>query len=43
MNAQVALALRKRFGIPVVYEVRGFIEETWRSRSTDPGASSADA
>lgn len=32
VNAQVALALRARFGIPVVYEARGFLEETWRSR-----------
>jgi glycosyltransferase involved in cell wall biosynthesis len=36
LNAQVALALRDRFGLPVVYEVRGFIEETWRSRGRDP-------
>jgi glycosyltransferase involved in cell wall biosynthesis len=35
-NAQVALALRDRFGLPVVYEVRGFLEETWRSRGRDP-------
>ena len=34
-NAQVALALRARHGIPVVYEVRGFLEETWRSRGRD--------
>ncbi len=33
VNAQVALALRDRYGIPVVYEVRGFLEETWRSRA----------
>ena len=32
LNALVALALRDRYGIPVVYEVRGFLEETWRSR-----------
>ncbi len=32
LNGQVALALRDRYGIPVVYEVRGFLEETWRSR-----------
>ena len=31
-NAQVALALRHRYGIPVVYEVRGFWEDTWLSR-----------
>jgi glycosyltransferase involved in cell wall biosynthesis len=40
VNAQVALALRDRYGIPVVYEVRGFLEETWRSRAlTDVGDS----
>lgn len=33
VNAQVAFALRDRYGIPVVYEVRGFLEETWRSRA----------
>ena len=32
LNAQAALALRDAFGIPVVYEVRGFLEETWASR-----------
>ena len=31
LNAQVALALAERFGLPVVYEVRGFLEETWAS------------
>ena len=31
-NGRVALALRERFGIPVVYEVRGFLEESWLSR-----------
>jgi len=36
LNAQVALALRDRFCLPVVYEVRGFLEETWRSRGRDP-------
>ena len=37
LNAQVALAVGRRFGLPVVYEVRGFLEETWVSRghSTD--------
>jgi glycosyltransferase involved in cell wall biosynthesis len=29
MHAQVALALAEPMGIPVVYEVRGFWEETW--------------
>src|SRR5690606_1608823 len=32
LNGQVALALRDRYGIPVVYEVRGFLEETRSSR-----------
>lgn len=32
VNGQVALALRARLGVPVVYEVRGLLEETWRSR-----------
>jgi glycosyltransferase involved in cell wall biosynthesis len=31
-NAQIALALGKRYGLPVVYEVRGFWEDTWLSR-----------
>jgi glycosyltransferase involved in cell wall biosynthesis len=31
-NAQIALALRERHRIPVVYEVRGFWEDTWLSR-----------
>lgn len=30
-NAQAALAAREVTGIAVVYEVRGFLEETWRS------------
>lgn len=34
-NAQLALALRARFQIPVVYEVRGFWEDTWLSRHPD--------
>lgn len=28
-NGQVALAVGKRYRIPVVYEVRGFLEESW--------------
>ncbi|MFF8726488.1 glycosyltransferase family 4 protein [Streptomyces sp. NPDC015171] len=28
-NGRVALALREAYGLPVVYEVRGFLEETW--------------
>jgi PEP-CTERM/exosortase A-associated glycosyltransferase len=31
-NARAALAVGAAAGIPVVYEVRGFLEETWRSR-----------
>jgi len=34
-NAVVALALGKRYGLPVVYEVRGFWEDTWLSRHPD--------
>ena len=34
-NAQVALALRDRYQIPVAYEVRGFWEDTWLSRHPD--------
>ena len=34
-NAQLALALRERYGLPVVYEVRGFWEDTWLSRHPD--------
>jgi len=40
-NAQVALALRDRYGIPVVYEVRGFWEDTWLSRH--PGEALEDS
>jgi len=34
-NARIALALRERFRLPVVYEVRGFWEDTWLSRHPD--------
>jgi glycosyltransferase involved in cell wall biosynthesis len=37
-NAQVALALRERYPLKVVYEVRGFLEETWVSRTGGDGA-----
>lgn len=40
VNGQLALALRQRYGLPVVYEVRGFLEESWRSRHGDAGADS---
>ncbi len=41
LNGQVALALGARFGLPVVYEVRGFLEETWLSRM-GPAAADSD-
>ncbi len=31
-NGQVALLAGAELGLPVVYEARGFLEETWRSR-----------
>ena len=34
-NARLALALRERYRLPVVYEVRGFWEDTWLSRHPD--------
>ena len=34
-NARLALALGGRYGLPVVYEVRGFWEDTWLSRYPD--------
>lgn len=36
-NAQVALAIAEVLEVPVVYEVRGFLEETWVSRHADAG------
>jgi glycosyltransferase involved in cell wall biosynthesis len=36
LNAQAALIAGRRLELPVVYEVRGFLEETWRSRGGDP-------
>ena len=43
-NGAVALAVRDRTGLPVVYEVRGFLEETWwpgsdRATGRPPAAS----
>lgn len=38
LNARAALAERDRTGVPVVYEVRGMLEETWRSRGGDATA-----
>ncbi len=40
-NARLALELGRRYGLPVVYEVRGFLEESWLSR--DPSRSVDDA
>jgi len=31
-NALIAVELRRRFGLPLVYEVRGFWEDTWLAR-----------
>lgn len=42
-NALLALALGRACRIPVVYEVRGFWEETWRSKQDAPTASRAVA
>jgi glycosyltransferase involved in cell wall biosynthesis len=39
-NARLALALGQRYSLPVVYEVRGFWEDTWLSRHSG-GASLA--
>jgi len=42
-NAQVMLALGRAMGVPVVYEVRGFLEETWLSRHAGvPGLEDMD-
>ncbi|WP_243723105.1 glycosyltransferase family 4 protein [Actinomadura sp. 7K507] len=40
LNAAVALELGRRHGLPVVYEVRGFLEDSWLSR--DPSHSETD-
>jgi glycosyltransferase involved in cell wall biosynthesis len=40
-NARIALALGRRYGLPVVYEVRGFWEDTWLSRY--PGAAKLES
>jgi glycosyltransferase involved in cell wall biosynthesis len=41
LNAAVALELRERYGVPVAYEVRGFLEDSWLSR--DPSRTPEDA
>ncbi len=40
-NLQAALAVRERYPMPVVYEVRGFREETWAAKSPELAISSA--
>ncbi|GAA4235653.1 hypothetical protein GCM10022254_43350 [Actinomadura meridiana] len=40
LNAAVALELGRRHGLPVVYEVRGFLEDSWLSR--DPARRESD-
>lgn len=42
VNGRVALALRERFGLPVVYEVRGFLEDSWLSRHDMAGAADTE-
>jgi glycosyltransferase involved in cell wall biosynthesis len=37
LNAAVALELGRRHGVPVVYEVRGFLEDSWLSRDPAHG------
>jgi len=39
-NLQVALAVRDQYRIPVVYEVRGFREETWVTKTPELAGSS---
>ncbi len=39
LHAQVALALGRRVGVPVVYEARGFWEESWLSSRVNEDAS----
>ena len=42
-NALIAIALREAYGIPYVYEVRGFWEDTWLSRhASTAGLESSD-
>jgi glycosyltransferase involved in cell wall biosynthesis len=41
INGECALAAGRLAGIPVVYEVRGFLEETWLSRQPDRAAAAA--
>ncbi len=43
LNALAALAVADGTGIPVVYEVRGFLEETWASRRAGGDGGTPDA
>ncbi|MCR6712321.1 MAG: glycosyltransferase [Demequina sp.] len=38
VNGTVAQVAAKALGLPMVYEVRGFLEETWVARGGDPEA-----
>jgi PEP-CTERM/exosortase A-associated glycosyltransferase len=40
LNASAALALGDAYGIPVVYEVRGFLEETWLAKAGEDAGDS---
>jgi glycosyltransferase involved in cell wall biosynthesis len=42
LNGQIALALRDRYGLPFVYEVRGLLEDSWLSRQGSESAMAAD-
>lgn len=37
-NGQIAVMVGRRLGVPVVYEARGFLEETWVTAGGDPGS-----
>jgi glycosyltransferase involved in cell wall biosynthesis len=41
VNGECALAAGRLAGIPVVYEVRGFLEETWLAKQPDQAAAAA--
>jgi glycosyltransferase involved in cell wall biosynthesis len=41
VNGLSALAAARRTGLPLVYEVRGFLEESWVSRQPDPERAAA--
>jgi glycosyltransferase involved in cell wall biosynthesis len=43
LNGQVTLALRDRYGLPFVYEVRGFLEDSWLSRQEAESAMNSDS